>query len=172
MTTIFNLGISNASSIITGNTLGTGDLEKTYKQGVSFVVLTILLGLIASVLLLIITPFVINIFEITEETARIAKQLMFATSVMMVFQAVDSTLTKGVLRGGGDTKFLMVADIMFLWLVSIPLGYFAGIVWGIPAFFVYIALKSDSIIKSIWCLKRLFSRKWLNRIEIEVDKVN
>ncbi|SEQ48534.1 hypothetical protein [Butyrivibrio sp. TB] len=29
-------------------------------------------------------------------------------------QAANSILTKGTLRGGGDTKFLMVADIIFL----------------------------------------------------------
>ena len=35
-------------------------------------------------------------------------------------------MTKGVLRGGGDTKMLMLADNIFLWVLSIPLGLLAG----------------------------------------------
>ncbi len=51
----------------------------------------------------------------------------------MVFRSVNSILTKGVLRGGGDTRFLMVADVLFLWIVAVPLGYLAGLVWGLRA---------------------------------------
>lgn len=51
---------------------------------------------------------------------------------------MNSILTKGVLRGGGDTKFLMVADIIFLWAASLPLGILAGLVWHLDAFWIYV----------------------------------
>ena len=73
----------------------------------------------------------------------------------------QSRSTKGVLRGGGDTRFLMLADMLFLWLASIPLGYLCGLVWKLDAFWVYAALKVDWIIKSIWCIFRLKSKKWI-----------
>lgn len=167
MTTIFNQGISSASSVITGNTLGSGDIEKTYEQGVSFVVLGGIIGLISGLLLLLVTPSFITIFNLKEETSLIAKQLMYATAIMSVFQALDATLTKGVLRGGGDTKFLMIADILFLWIVSVPLGYLTGLIWTMPAFLIYIALRSDSILKTIWCIKRLLTKKWMIQVEVE-----
>ena len=40
-------------------------------------------------------------------------------------------LTKGVLRAGGDTRFLMAGDILFLWVASLPLGMLAGFVHGL-----------------------------------------
>ena len=55
----------------------------------------------------------------------------------------------------------MVADILFLWLASIPLGYLTGLVWGLSPFWIYIALKIDWAIKSIWCAFRLKTRKWM-----------
>lgn len=55
-------------------------------------------------------------------------------------------MTKGVLRGGGDTKFLMIADVLFLWVASIPLGYLSGLVWMLSPFFVYICLRIDYIL--------------------------
>ena len=70
-------------------------------------------------------------------------------------------LTKGVLRGGGDTRFLMNADVAFLWLASVPLGYAAAFWWNMSPFWIYIFLKIDWAIKTIWCAFRLKSRKWI-----------
>lgn len=78
------------------------------------------------------------------EKAQIAGELMDAIAFIVVFQSMNSILTKGVLRGGGDTKFLMVADIIFLWAASLPLGILAGLVWHLDAFWIYVFLKNRS----------------------------
>jgi len=162
--TVFNQGISNSSSIITGNTLGAGEKEKAYRQGITFYTLSIGLGILGAGIILLASPIMLNFFVITVETRAIERQLMFAVALMAVFQTVEGVMTKGVLRGGGDTRFLMVADVLFLWLASIPLGYVAGLVLHVPAFFIYCALRIDALIKSIWCLSRLRSRKWMRRV--------
>lgn len=161
LSTVFNQGLSSASSVITGNTLGKGERDKAYHQGVTFLCLSILIGLAAAVIILLISPLLVESFNITQETKDIAYQLMASVSVMMVFQTVQSVLTKGVLRGGGDTRFLMLADILFLWLASIPLGYLCGLVWHLSPFWIYAALKIDWVIKSVWCIFRLRSKKWI-----------
>jgi len=161
LSTVFNQGLSNASGIITGNTLGTGDKEKTYRQAVTFFILSILIGLFAAVAILAICPLFVKGFNITAETEAIVYEMMYAVAIMVVFQTVQGVLTKGVLRNGGDTKFLMIADILFLWLASIPLGYLTGLVLHLSPFWIYIALKIDWAIKSIWCAFRLKSRKWM-----------
>ena len=73
-------------------------------------------------------------------------------------------MTKGVLRGGGDTKMLMLADNIFLWILSIPLGIVAGFVFHWPAFWIYFCLKLDQVIKTFWCIGRLKSEKWIKKI--------
>ena len=165
LSTVFNQGLSSASSVITGNTLGKGERDKAYHQGVTFLCLSILIGLAAAVVILLISPLLVESFNITQETKDIAYQLMGSVSVMMVFQTVQSVLTKGVLRGGGDTRFLMLADILFLWLASIPLGYLCGLVWHLSPFWIYAALKIDWVIKSIWCIFRLRSKKWIRVVQ-------
>ena len=165
LSTVFNQGLSSASSVITGNTLGKGERDKAYHQGVAFLCLSILIGLAAAVIILLISPLLVESFNITQETKDIAYQLMASVSVMMVFQTVQSVLTKGVLRGGGDTRFLMLADILFLWLASIPLGYLCGLVWHLSPFWIYAALKIDWVIKSVWCIFRLRSKKWIRVVQ-------
>lgn len=165
LSTVFNQGLSSASSVITGNTLGKVERDKAYHQGVTFLCLSILIGLAAAVIILLISPLLVESFNITQETRDIAYQLMASVSVMMVFQTVQSVLTKGVLRGGGDTRFLMLADILFLWLASIPLGYLCGLVWHLSPFWIYAALKIDWVIKSVWCIFRLRSKKWIRVVQ-------
>lgn len=87
-----------------------------------------------------------------------------AIAMIVIFQSMNSILTKGVLRGGGDTKFLMLADILFLWVASIPLGMLAGLVLHLPAFWIYFFMKIDQIIKFVWCVFRLRSGKWMKKI--------
>ena len=89
--------------------------------------------------------------------------MMEASAVIVFFQAVQSSLSKGILRGGGDTRFLMVADIIFQWVASIPLGALTGLVLKLPPEWVLIALRIDFIIKSVWLVFRLKSGKWIHK---------
>lgn len=163
--TVFNQGIAQAGCMITGNTLGEHQIDKAYEQGKTFLIISLGMGLICSALLFLFKMPMIQYYQISDETREIAISLMNGICFIVPFQLVGSVMTKGVLRGGGDTKFLMKADILFLWCASIPLGYLAGLVWSMPAFWIYLFLKIDNIIKSIWCVFRLKSRKWINIIE-------
>ncbi|MGI6239352.1 MAG: MATE family efflux transporter [Christensenellales bacterium] len=164
LSTVFTQGLGQASAVMTGNTLGRGEKEKAYRQGVTFFALSIVIGILAAGVILALSPFIISRFNITQETRAIARQLMFAVSIMVVFQATQSVLTKGVLRGGGDTVFLVFADVAFLWAASIPLGALCGFVWHTEPFFIYIALKIDWAIKTVICAWRLRSKKWMRTV--------
>ena len=168
--TVVIQGVSQSATIITGNTLGEGDVPRTQAQGEAFLGLAMALGLIAGGIILIIGHPVVNFYHMTAETNRIAYALMEAQALIVFFQACNSMLTKGVLRGGGDTRFLMVADIFFLWVASIPLGALAGLVWHLPTFWTYCFIRIDHVIKTFWCFFRLRSGKWIKKVS-HVEKL-
>lgn len=161
LSTVFTQGLSQASSVITGNTLGRGDTEKAYKQGVTMFSLSVVIGVFAAGLLLALAPVIIGFFDITDLARDIAFKLMYAVAIMVVFQSTQSVLTKGVLRGGGDTQFMMFADVAFLWVASIPLGYHFALQLQLDPFWIYMALKIDWVIKTLLCAWRLKTRKWI-----------
>lgn len=170
LSTVLIQGICHAGCIMTGHTLGEGDKEKAQEQAWTFFSLGVVIGAVAGGIILVISKPVIGMYNITEETRMIAQQLMNSIALIVVFQAVNSILTKGVLRGGGDTKFLMVADILFLWIVSVPFGALAGLVWHLDAFWIYFLLKVDQVIKAVWCVFRLKSGKWIKVISSQESK--
>ena len=167
LSSVLTQGVANASGILTGHTMGRGEYEKAQKQGYSFLGLGFVIGLFAAGVILMLKDVVINYYQVSQEAREIAQELMLAISFIIVFQAMNSILTKGVLRAGGDTKFLMAGDILFLWVASIPLGALAGLVLNWPPFWIYTLLKIDQIIKCVWCYFRLRSRKWMKKISAQ-----
>jgi len=164
LSTVFIMGLASTSSVMTANTVGRGDYEQAQEQGVTFLVLSIIIGGLGCILINLLKPHIVNFYNVTLETKAIATQLMTVVGFMVIFQAIQSVMTKGVLRGGGDTRFLMVADVLFLWVSSIPLGYLAAFVWKLPPYIVFFFLRIDHIAKSIWCIFRLRSEKWIKKV--------
>ena len=158
-------GFSQAGAIVTGYTLGEGDKDKAREQGYAFLGIGILFGAIGVGIIMLIAEPMITAYNLSTQTQEIARELMRAISLIVLFQATNSIMTKGVLRGGGDTKILMVADNIFLWVASIPLGILAGLVLHLPAFWIYFFLKVDQVLKAVWCVIRLRSGKWIKKIK-------
>ncbi len=165
LTTVLTQGVAQAGCIVTGHTLGQGDREKAQMDGYTFAIFGLVMGAIAGLIVFLISGPVVSMYNITDETKDIAMQLMSSIAIILVFQSANSILAKGVLRGGGDTRFLMLADVLFLWIASVPLGILAGLIWHLPAFWVYFFIKIDQIIKCVWCVLRLRSGKWIKAIK-------
>ena len=164
LSSVLTQGVAHASCIITGHTMGEGDMEKAQRQGYAFLGIGLGLGCFAACVILLLRGPIINYYQVSAETREIAWRLMDAIGFIVIFQAMNSVLTKGVLRAGGDTRFLMAGDILFLWVASIPLGILAAFIFHWPPFWIYTMLKIDQVIKCVWCYFRLRSRKWMKKI--------
>ncbi len=164
ISTFFTLALANSASIIIGNTLGRGEKALAQVQGTTFLVISAVLGVLAAGLIQLLKPNILGLYAVQPETKQIAAALMDSVSLIVVFRTTSSVLTKGILRGGGDTRYMMVADVLFLWIGSIPLGSLAGLVWQASPFVIYFCLNIDLLIKTVWCTVRLFTGKWIKEL--------
>ena len=164
VSTIFITGLSFAGCFMIGNTLGAGKTDTARRQGSTILLIGLFFGLVAAAVIESVKGPVIRSYRITAETQQIAYQLMHGISVIVIFRATNSVLTKGVLRGGGDTTFLVIADLSTMWLLAIPVGALAGLVLHLSPFWIYLALHLDQIVKAVWCIFRLRSGKWIRHI--------
>jgi Na+-driven multidrug efflux pump len=80
------------------------------------------------------------------------------------FISFNYTNIIGVLRGGGDTKFAMTVDILTLWLIALPCGALAGLIfkWPMPVIFLFLTI--DEPVKVLIGLSRFKSGKWLRNV--------
>jgi Na+-driven multidrug efflux pump len=109
---------------------------------------------------------ILSLYSISEISKIYANQMMTIFAFLSLFQAFGMVALVGVLRGGGDTRFVALVDVLSIWIIAIPLGFLSGHVWGwsVPA--VYIMLKSDEFVKTIATLPRLLKGKWVRDLTL------
>ncbi|MEG2295819.1 MAG: MATE family efflux transporter [Oscillospiraceae bacterium] len=162
--TVFAFGISSGSGVMIGNTIGAGEYEIAKKRSRGVIVLAIILGLISAIFMFILRPFAINFYDVSELARAAAFEIMASSAICMVFQVTAVVSMMGILRSGGDNRFVLVADTIFLWLFAIPLGFLAAFVFHLPVGLVYLCLKSDEILKVLFSIPRVFKGKWINDV--------
>ena len=158
---VFFQGVGNASAVVIGNTIGQGRYKDAEDRAKTLLALSVILGLCACGLLLLLKPIAINFYNVSEATKQLASQIMTVASVVVIFSSIAMITVVGTLRGGGDVKFGLFIDVVFLWAVAIPLGFFTGLKLGLPAVIVYSCLRVDELLKSVFCFTRILSQKWL-----------
>lgn len=164
LVTVFIFGISNATSVIIGNTIGEGKKEKAKEYAFTIAIFSFIVGIMAGIIIYTIRPFVVSLYNVPAETKTIAMEIMSVTAIILVFQSLGTCMMMGVLRGGGDAKFVLMNDIVFMWFVAIPGGFIAAFALDLSVIPVFFILKSDEILKSIVAIFRVTSGKWVKDV--------
>ena len=164
-------GMGNATSVVIGNAVGRGeDKQIILNKAKTIVLISGIMGILSAITLIIIRGPVINFYEVSETTKALAYDLIVSYAIIVVLQSMSVQYVVGIFRGGGDTKTAMVVDVLFLWLIAIPLGALSGLVFGWAPPLVYIMLRSDELFKNIFSLIRLNSGKWIMDITVHSNE--
>ena len=158
------IGISSAAGSIIGNTIGEGDYDRARHYAKGLMAFSFVVGVVACGAIQVMRLFIIDFYNISPMAKEYARQLTMAVSFIVIAMSVSSISMMGTLRGGGDTKFVMFMDVIFVWIIAIPLGAMAGLVWKLPVWMVYVVLKSEDLFKMFVVLYRIPSGKWLKDV--------
>lgn len=164
LVTIVVFGVASSAAVIIGNTIGQGNYELAHQRSKSFVRLSVGMGVVSGLATLLVRPVVVSFYNVSDNTKAIAMQIMAVGALVVFFQSMAATAMMGVLRGGGDAKFVMLADVVFLWLISVPLGAVAGLWLGFPVWLVFLILKSDEALKTIFAMRRIWGHGWIRDV--------
>ncbi len=166
-------GIGSAAGIMVGNELGAGRLETGKAYGIRLRNISFVLGFISTGLVLLLTPFVVNMVKLSPEAHQYLTGMMVIMAFYMIGRCVNTVTINGVLDGGGDTIFDMYSLIVAMWLVAIPLAFCGAFVFGWPVLAVYACTCLDEVGKIPWVMIRFRKYKWvkdLTRSKTELEK--
>ena len=164
LTTVINTAMGGASGVVIGNTVGEGDVDRAYREGLAYIIISVGYGLAVSVIFLLFSDWYLGIYNISAETLALSRVFFLCTVFLSPIQTLAYVTSKGILRGGGDTRFLMVFDIILLWLVSLPLGYVAAFHCHMSALWVFFFLRIEFGAKGLLCTWRFLTKKWIQVI--------
>ena len=74
------------------------------------------------------------------------------------------------IRAGGDATYGTVLEIVFMWLMVLPLVYLSGMVWKLPTLAVFAFCYADEPIRYVMMQRHLFSGKWMKPVTPEGQK--
>lgn len=160
-------GISSAAAVRVGQQLGRRDPAGARRAGWSALVLGTGFMFCAGLVLVSIPKVIARAFSPDPAVVQIGATLLLVAAAFQLFDGVQ-VVTTGALRGAGDTKTPMVANLVAYWFIGIPLGYFLcfHLHWG--ALGIWIGLCTGlmiigSVLLAIWH-KKQFSADKLQRI--------
>ena len=159
-------GVSAASGIIVGNSLGANDEKKAWSQAIDFVRLTVTAGIIIGLIVCLLSPFYVKLFNVAPETRAVTVKILAAFAFVFTAKVFNMVIGGGVLQSGGQTKFMTAVNIIGTWGAGVPLGFATAYFFKLPIWWVYFFLSLEEFVRvgiSIWLLK---SRRWMKNVAV------
>ena len=159
------MGASSAAAILIGKAIGEGkDLSVLKEYTRTLQALFVAIGLVLGAALMIIRVPLLRVYNISDETRALANAYMIIQSVVLVTMSYQMPTNGGIIRGGGDTRFVMILDLISIWGIVLPFSCLAAFVWRLSPIIVIILLNSDQVFKCVPAFIRVNSYKWIKRL--------
>lgn len=165
------MGIGSASAVLIGNEIGRGDARRSYNYSKAILFLGVAVATVVGAIMILFSPYIGGIFKLAPETLKIAKYCVWVMALYMPIRSFNYMMFIAILRSGGDTKFCMIVDAATVWLVGVPLTFFA--VYFLPVGIALLLAFSyaEEILKAFIVFKRFLTKKWMNNL-VNVDLVD
>lgn len=160
-------GVGGGAGIMIGNLLGANLLDKAKAYGARLTRLAILVGIGTGLALAALTPVIMNITQLTPKATEYLKIMIAFTSFNIAAQSVNHVVLDGIFGAGGDARFDMNTNIIFMWCICVPLSLMAAFWWNLPAPVVFCLCNMDEIIKLPVVFRHYRKYIWLRNITRE-----
>ncbi|MBQ9116553.1 MAG: MATE family efflux transporter, partial [Clostridia bacterium] len=125
-------GMSGAVGIITGKTIGAGQVERMKEYAFTVQILFLCLGVLTGgVVFLLKYPF-ISMYNVSGAAIAEASKLINVLSVTSVGTCYQAACLFGLVKSGGDISFVFKNDFVFVFFVVIPSALISTAL-GLPA---------------------------------------
>ncbi|MCK5672749.1 MAG: MATE family efflux transporter, partial [Spirochaetales bacterium] len=160
----FLLGSANACAIMIGNKIGERDIEGVHIYSRKFLMLAFFLGVFGGSILALIAPYVPLLFNVSDSVRRSATLVIYILAAFTVVKSFNLHFVIGIFRGGGDTKFSFLIDIIGTWFVGVPLAVIFGLIMKFPLHIVVFIIITEEALKAILGGFRYRSNKWIHDV--------
>ena len=116
------LGISSAAAVRVGQSLGRKDPAAARRAGWSAILLGVVFMSCAGLIFVTASRLIARLFSPDPRVVRVGATLLLVAAAFQLFDGLQTVAT-GALRGTGDTRTPMFANLVAYWLIGLPLGY-------------------------------------------------
>jgi len=158
---------STTSGVVIGKTVGEGNIPKVKEYTKTMQILFIGIGILTGLALFASRDFIIGMYDVTQAAAELSRQFILVLSFTVVGTSYQCACLTGIVTGGGDTRFVLINDLIHQWLIVIPSALLSAFVFHAPAWVTVLCLKSDQILKCFVAVIKVNRYKWIHKLTRE-----
>ena len=163
------VGASSAAAVLIGKAIGSGrmDVIKSYAQTLQLMFVGI--GVCTSSILFILRVPIVSLYaaispDLSAETCRMALDFLLVLCVTGFGTAYQMPVSTGIIRGGGDAKFVLINDLISIWGIVIPVSLLAAFVLELPPVVVIACLNADQVFKCGAAFIKVNRYRWMKKL--------
>ena len=153
----------NAISILIGQLLGAGELERAVDEDRKLIAFAVTLSLFIGSVMACVAPLIPEIYNTTPGVKALACDLLLVSAAAMPMNAYTNSCYF-TLRSGGKTVITFFFDSGYLWCIAVPAAFVLSRFTALPILPMYIIVYALDLIKCAVGAYLLHKRKWVNNI--------
>ncbi len=163
ITNLFNivyLQLGACISIVVGQYLGAGELEKAKDADNKMIVFSVFCCVVMAVLLLFVGGIFPQIYNTSDEIKLLATSFIAVSAIIMPLYSF-SHVSYFTLRSGGKTMVTFLFDSVFTWVIVVPTAFLLANYTGFGIVSVYFLVQATELIKVVIGYFMVRSDVWL-----------
>lgn len=160
-------GIAHGGGILLGNQLGAGKLDTAKLYGDRMTRLSVLVGILTTLILVALTPLIMQLIQLNETATRYLRDMLVVMTVYTIGRVMNTIIINGIFASGGDTMFDLYSLAVTMWGIAIPLAVLGTFVFHWPVWTIYACTCLDEVGKIPWVLIHYRKYKWVKDLTRE-----
>lgn len=161
------VAMSSASAVMIGAAVGRGDMKRIKSDARTLSVIDVLIGTALGLSLFALRWPLLSLYNLNDTAIGMANQLIIVMSFIMVGMSYQMPVSMGIIRGGGDTKFTMMMNMISTWAIVIPLSFMSAFWWHWSVVGVVIMIQSDQVFKGLPTFLHFRTYRWVKKLTRE-----
>lgn len=158
-------GIGTAVAVLVGNTLGRNELKEAKENAIKLVTFAVLFAFLTGIILIILSFFVLGIYDVGEETKQIAKFVIRINGIFIPVYSFNVAMYF-TLRAGGDTRSTLMMDAGYMWVISVPIAILLSRLTNLPVTILFLIVQLLDIPKMFFAVSRYRKEHWVKNLAI------
>lgn len=162
--TMFTFALAGGACVVVGKAVGAKDYKRVREYAGTIQIMFLCIGVVMSALVFLLRRPFASLYHLNEETFALAVQMIGICAITLIGTSYHASCFVGINRGAGDSRFVMMVDMICGWLVVLPLSALAAFVLHLHPAWVYFCTRIDQCFKWIIALLRLRGDKWIKNV--------
>ena len=154
------MSMGYALSSVTARCVGAGDCEQVRYYTRKLMLFSYISLLAVNIIIVTLLPVIINIYNLSAETGRIARQIILYHGVCAILIWAPSFTLPNTLRAANYVGYCMWVSVFSMWIFRIGFSFILGkyIGWGV--FGVWVAMTIDWAVRTVFFVVRYRGKRW------------